>query len=197
MRRVKVFAVLIAGLLGVGVATAQNKAPVAAPEADPPTYRIGPGDVLQVNVWKEPEASEEAVIVRSDGRISLPLVGEVLATGRATGELERDLTERFTTYFRDPRVLVTIKEVHSQRVYVIGQVRKEGAIQLVSPLRVLQALAEAGGITDYAKRKNIYVLRVINGRQQNLPFNYDAVIRGEKVDQNVLLLSGDTIVVPR
>lgn len=196
MSRLQVLAVLLI-TLGAAPSPGQNKPQAITPEVDPPTYRIGPGDVLQVNVWKEPEASGDAVIVRPDGRISLALVGEVLAAGRTTGELERDLTQRFETYLRLPRVTVTIKEAHSQKVYVIGQVRKEGAIQLVSPLRVLQALAEAGGITDYAKRRNIYVLRVTNGRQINLPFNYDAVVRGQKVDQNVLLLSGDTIVVPR
>ena len=190
-------AILFFAVAPAAFQAADTKLTVVQPEAAPPAYRLGSGDVIQVNVWKEPEASGESVVVRTDGRISLPLIGEVLATGRTTGELETDLTERFDAYIRSPRVTVTLKESHSQRIYVIGQVRREGAIQLVTPLRVLQALAEAGGITDYARRKNIYVLRMVNGRQTNLPFNYDAVVRGQKVDENVLLLSGDTIVVPR
>jgi polysaccharide export outer membrane protein len=92
---------------------------------------------------------------------------------------------------------VTVREIHSQRVYVIGEVRREGAIRLTGPLTVLQTLAEAGGLTDYAKRKKIYILRVQNGRQIRLPFDYDAVLRGERVEQNITLLPGDTLVVPR
>lgn len=160
-------------------------------------YRIGPGDVLQIEVWKEPEASSPSVIVRPDGKVSLPMLGEVQAAGATPTELQDALTAQYRGLIREARVTVMVREVHSQKVYLIGEVRREGAIRLTGPLTVLQALAEAGGITDYAKRKRIYILRVAGGRQALLPFDYDAVVRGEKVHHNIVLLPGDTVVVPR
>lgn len=176
-------------------AAAQN--PPAKAENGFLTYRIGPGDVLQVEVWKEADASAPAVTVRPDGKISLPMLGEVQAAGSTPSELQEALTAQYGRLIRDARVTVMVREVNSQKVYLIGEVRREGAIRLTAPLTVLQALAEAGGITDYAKRKRIYILRVTGGRQALLPFDYDAVVRGEKVHQNVVLLPGDTVVVPR
>ncbi len=162
-----------------------------------PDYRIGAGDVLSVEVWKEPDISALSVTVRPDGRISLPMVGELLVAGLTPVEVQAAATALFARIVRDARVSVTVREIHSQRVYVIGEVRREGAIRLTGPLTVLQTLAEAGGLTDYAKRKKIYILRVQNGRQIRLPFDYDAVLRGEQVEQNITLLPGDTLVVPR
>jgi polysaccharide export outer membrane protein len=162
-----------------------------------PTYRIGPGDVLQIDVWKEPDASMAAVTVRPDGMISLAMIGETPAADRTPAELETALAEKYGELIRDPRVTVTVREVTSQRVYLIGEVRREGPVRMVGRLTVLQALAEAGGITDYAKRNRIYILRTSNGRQVKLPFNYGEVVRGQKVEQNVQLFPGDTIVVPR
>jgi polysaccharide export outer membrane protein len=168
-----------------------------SPAAERPEYRIGPGDVLQVEVWKEPEASTSSATVRIDGVVSLALLGEVQAAGRTTAELRDALTEKYGSLIRGARVIVLVKEVTSQRVYVIGEVRREGPIRLVAPLTVLQALAEAGGTTDYAKRKRIYLLRISDNRRIVIPFDYDAVVRGQKMQQNVVLLPGDTIVVPR
>ncbi len=162
-----------------------------------PDYRIGAGDVLSVEVWKEPDISARSVTVRPDGRISLPMVGELLVAGLTPVEAQAAATALFARIVRDTRVSVTVREIHSQRVYVIGEVRREGAIRLTGPLTVLQTLAEAGGLTDYAKRRKIYILRVQNGRQIRLPFDYDAVLRGERVEQNITLLPGDTLVVPR
>lgn len=162
-----------------------------------PVYRIGPGDVLQIDVWKEPDASAAAVTVRPDGRVSVAMIGEVRVAGMTPTQLESVLSEKFGTLIRDARVTVTVREVTSQRIYLIGEVRREGPVRLTGPITVLQALAEAGGITDFAKRNRIYILRASNGRQMRLPFNYDDVVRGQKVEQNVLLFPGDTIVVPR
>ena len=160
-------------------------------------YVIGPGDVLQVDVWKEPEVSTPSVTVQPDGNISLPMIGEVRADGLAPSELQRILGEKYGALIRSARVAVSVREVHSQRIYLIGEVRREGPIRLVTPLTVLQALAEAGGLTDWAKRKRIYILRIAGDRRMILPFDYDAVVRGAKLNQNVVLLPGDTVVVPR
>jgi polysaccharide export outer membrane protein len=160
------------------------------------SYRIGPGDVLQVSVWREPEASVPTVVVRPDGSINLPLVKEVPVVGLTPGEAEAALTEQFGRYIRAPGVTVVVKEIHSSKVYLLGAVKKEGPILLQGPTTVLQALAEAGGLTDYAKRKKIYILRTESQKRTRLPFNYDAVIRGERADLDIQLLPGDTIVVP-
>jgi polysaccharide export outer membrane protein len=168
-----------------------------ASQATPSAYRIGPGDVLQIDVWKEPDVSNPSATVRSDGVITLAIIGEVPAAGLTPTELAGALAGKFGTLIRGARVTVVVKDANSQKIYVIGEVRREGAVRLSGPTTVLQALAEAGGITDYAKRKKIYILRIVNGRQVNLPFDYEAVVRGQKVNQNVMLLPGDTIVVPR
>jgi polysaccharide export outer membrane protein len=180
-----------------GAQAAAVRAAAAPSNFEPLTYRIGPGDVLQVDVWKEPDASSPAATVRPDGRITLPMLGEVQAAGLMPSELQKSLVGKYGELIKDASVIVTVREINSQKVYLIGEVRREGPVKLVAPLTVLQALAEAGGITDYAKRKRIYILRTAGGRQAILPFDYDAVVRGEKVQQNVVLLPGDTIVVPR
>lgn len=190
---------LLALLLTAGALAAKEEVSktVAPPEAEPPAYRIGPGDILQIDVWKEPDASSPQVTVWPDGRISLPMVGALRVAGLTPADLEAALAGKFGTLIRDARVTVTVREVNSQKIYLIGEVRREGPVRLVGPITALQALAEAGGITDYAKRKGIYILRIVNGRQVHLPFDYDAVVRGRKVEQNVILIAGDTIVVPR
>jgi len=176
-------------------ATPVNNAAATAP--NPSDYRIGEGDVLQVDVWKEPEASVSSALVRSDGKISLPIVKEVEATGLTPAELEKVLTTRFRKYINGAEVTVVVKEIHSKVVYLVGAVKKEGSIQLRYPMTVLQVLAEAGGITEYAKRKKMYVLRPEGGKQVRLPFNYSAVVKGEHMEQNLLVQPGDTIVVPQ
>jgi polysaccharide export outer membrane protein len=166
-------------------------------QPNPLEYRIGPGDLLGIEVWKEPDASSQAAPVRPDGKLSLPMVGEVEATGLTPTGLEALLTTRYREYIRDTHVTVVVKEINSKKVYLVGEVKKEGPVRMQAPITVLQALAEAGGVTDYAKRRRIYVLRSVDGRQVKLPFDYDAVLRGENTDQNVTLLTGDTVVVPR
>lgn len=168
----------------------------SAPDAVP-VYRIGPGDVLRVVVWKEPDAGVDAVTVQLDGMVSLPLIGQVTAGGLTPIELQRSIAERFSSIILDPRVSVIVTETVNLKVYVLGEVRREGSLRLQTPLTVLQALAEAGGLTDYAHRKNIYILRKSGGRQLTLPFDYNAVVKGRKMEQNVTLLPGDTVVVPR
>jgi polysaccharide biosynthesis/export protein len=165
--------------------------------ASGPRYVIGPGDVLAINVWKEPEASLPSVVVRPDGFISVPMVKEVEAAGLTPVELEKELSTKFAHFFREADISVIVKEVHSEKVYLIGAVKKEGPITVKAPLTVLQAVAEAGGLTDYAKRGKIYILRRENGKEVRLPFDYSAVIQGKRSEQNIVLLPGDTVVVPQ
>jgi polysaccharide export outer membrane protein len=163
----------------------------------PDGYRIGAGDVLQISVWKEPEASVPSVAVRADGKISIPLIKEVEIAGLTPAEAEKMLSQRLGRYIHGADVTVIVTQVNSRKVYMVGGVKAVGAIDLKGEMTVLQAITQAGGLSEYAKRKQIYVLRTENGRQVKLLFNYDAVIKGEKMEQNILLSSNDTIVVPQ
>ena len=125
------------------------------------------------------------------------MIGEVDAANLTPTDLERLLTKRYREYIRDTHVTVVVKEINSKKVYLVGEVKKEGPVRMLAPITVLQALAEAGGVTDYAKRRKIYVLRTVEGRQVRLAFDYDAVLRGDNTEQNVELVAGDTVVVPR
>lgn len=181
------------GKPAVSVAGDSQASVAAAPE----DYRIGIDDILQITVWKEPEASVPTITVRPDGKISLPFVKEVVAAGRTPLELEADLTAKLKPFLRGAEVTVLVREINSKKVYMIGAVGKPGAVKWNSSLTVLQALAEGGGVTEYAKKKKIYILRKAGGRQMRLTFNYEAVIKGEKMEQNIALLPEDTIVVPQ
>ncbi len=162
----------------------------------PQGYRIGAGDVLQIVVWRETDASVPEAVVRSDGRISLPLIGDIEATGLSPAELETSLVRRLSQFYNNPVVSVLTKAINSRWVYVSGNVKREGPVALTRPMNVLQALQEAGGLSEWARKTKIYVLRKSGGKQEKLPFNYKAVINGEHLEQNVDLLPNDTIVVP-
>jgi polysaccharide biosynthesis/export protein len=162
---------------------------------DDPNYVIGAQDMLDVSVWKEPEVSRQ-VPVRPDGKISLPLVNDVQAAGLTPTELAAQLTAGLNKFINSPQVTVIVVEINSQRVYLLGEVARAGAYAMLPGMTVLQALSNAGGFTPFANLKNIYVLRQANGKQEKLFFNYKDVISGKKIDQNIELKSGDTIVVP-
>lgn len=162
-----------------------------------PKYRIGVGDVLQIAVWKEPDASVPTVQVRSDGAITIPFVRNIEVGGLTLAEAEASIAQKLSRYVQSPDVTVLVREINSEKIYILGAVRHEGAMPLKSTTNVLQALAEAGGLTDYAKRKKIYVLRTEAKGQVRLPFNYEDVIVGRSVQQNVRLRAGDTVVVPQ
>ena len=162
----------------------------------PEGYLIGAGDSLQVLVWKEPEASVPAVVVRPDGKITLPLIREVEVVGLTPMELEQSLTEKLSKFIRAADVTVIVRGITGQRIYLAGAVRKEGPVVLESAMTVLQAINMAGGLSDYAKRKKIYILRKEDGRSVKLPFDYQAVINGERTEQNIVLRPNDMIVVP-
>lgn len=183
-------------LVGAKASAATVSADIPKGAEAPVGYRIGPGDTLQIDVWKEPEASTP-VTVRSDGVITLPMVKEISVRGMTPRELEAVLTEKLARFFHEPDVTVMVKEIHSEKVYLVGAVRKEGPIPLQAPLTVLQAVAEAGGLTDYAKRGKIYILRQENSKQVRIPFDYQAVIKGQHMESNISLRPGDTVVVPQ
>lgn len=159
-------------------------------------FVIGPGDILAINVWKETEISK-VIPVRSDGRISLPLIGELQASALTPKQLETEITKRLKDYVADPAVTVVVQEIHSQKVNVLGMVSHPGSFPLAKPMTVVDAIATAGGFRDFAKQKDVYVLhKDANGKQSRVPVNYKDVIKGLRPEQNIELQSGDTVVVP-
>jgi polysaccharide export outer membrane protein len=162
---------------------------------DATSYKIGEQDVLNITVWKEPQLSGP-VVVRPDGKISVPLIDEVQAAGLTPMELQNLLLEKFRPFLAVPKVSVSIREVNSRKVYVIGQVGHAGTFHINNNTTVLQVLTDAGGLRDYANPKKIYVMRTVNGKPVKFPFHYDAVLKGQHYEENITLQPGDTIVVP-
>jgi polysaccharide biosynthesis/export protein len=193
----------LAIFLGLGLtsaATSQQskaaaKAQTATPQAAGSGYVISPGDVLDIQVWQEPNVSK-AVPVRPDGKISLPLLDDVQAAGLTATALTAALTERLKKFISDPQVTVIVSQVNSQRFYITGEVTRGGTYPLEPGMTVLQGLASAGGFTAFANVKKIYVLRQENGKQVKYPFNYKDAVKGKDPAQNILLQPADTIVVP-
>ena len=160
------------------------------------SYVIGPNDVLAINVWKEPDVSR-SVPVRSDGKISLPLAGELQAGGQTPRQLEQEITKRLQSYISDPEVTVMVSESKSQKINVLGMVARPGTYLLAGSTTVLDAIAMTGGFKDFAKQKAIYVLRPnADGTQKRFAFNYKEVIKGKSLEQNIRLLPGDTVIIP-
>lgn len=173
-------------------AQSATESPVSEADAD---YKIGPQDVLRIDVWKEAEISR-TVPVRPDGKISLPLLNDVQASGLTTMQLASAIGEGLKKFINNPQVTVTVSEINSRRVYVTGEVTRPGSMPLLPNMTVLQALSTSGGFTQFAKIKSIYILRTTNGKQEKLPFNYKEVLNGQKPEQNQILKPGDVIVVP-
>jgi len=184
---------------GALVAEADRTAVPANKEPHPvsaagPSYVIGAEDTLHIAVWKEPDLTV-TVPVRSDGMISLPLVNDVPAAGLTPMQLAGVLSEKLRLYIAAPRVTVVVTQIKPQRVYVLGEVLRTGPISLIPDMTVLQALATAG-LSQFAKTKDIYILRTYRGQQEKIAFNYKRVIKGGDVAQNITLKPDDTIVVP-
>lgn len=174
-------------------------APVAAqkPQTDLPSdYVVGPDDVLSVVFWKDPDMSAE-VTVRPDGIITLPLIGDLRVAGITPDALKQRVQKEGTKYVTDPNVTVIVKQVNSRRVFITGQVTRPGEYPLTGTRTVMQLIALAGGLTEYADAKNIKIMRTTpQGQQSVLPFNYREVERGQNLSQNVQLQPGDTLIVP-
>ena len=175
--------------------SSDGPAPRQGPATTDPSYKIGPQDVLRIDVWKEAEISR-SVPVRPDGKISLPLLNDVQASGLTAMELANVITEGLKKFINSPQVTVSVFEINSRRVYVTGEVTRPGAFPLLPNMTVLQALTSAGGFTQFARTKKIYVLRSESGRQVKHPFNYNDVVKGNHQEDNIVLQPGDTIVVP-
>jgi polysaccharide export outer membrane protein len=192
-------------LAGFAVAQPQSQAASAAPATDnqalakpattDPAYVIGLGDVLSINVWKEPEVTS-SVPVRPDGKISLPLVNDIQAAGLTPMELGKEIHDRLQKVIEEPQVTVVVTSVNSRLVYMVGEVARPGSFSLLPKMTVLQALSAAGGLSQFADSKNIYVLRTVNDKPRRIPFNYKEALKGEHPEQNIELMPGDTIVVP-
>jgi len=172
-----------------------TSAETAAPAATDSNYKIGPEDTLRIDVWKEAEISR-TIPVRSDGKISLPLLNDIQAAGLTPLQLSTVITEGLKKFINNPQVTITVMEVRSRRIYVTGEVTRGGAFPLLPGMTALQAVTSAGGFTPFAKTKGIYILRMENGKQVKHPFNYKDVVNGKKPEDNIQLEPGDTIVVP-
>jgi len=158
-------------------------------------YTVKPGDLLSINVWKEPDLQKET-LVRPDGSFSFPLVGEVDAKGKTVADLNKTMSQRLAKYISDPVVTVAIQEIKGNKVYVIGQVNKPGEFIMNPSVDVMQALSMAGGTTPFASLGDIVVLRRTPGGKQAVPFHYNDVVKGRRMDQNIDLQAGDVVVVP-
>jgi polysaccharide biosynthesis/export protein len=163
--------------------------------AQDPGYTVKAGDLLSISVWKEPDLTREA-LVRPDGSFSFPLVGEVDARGKTVADLNKTVMQRLAKYISDPVVTVTVQEVKGNKIYVIGQVNRPGEFVVNPSVDVMQALSMAGGTTPFASLGDIVILRRTSSGKTALPFRYNDVARGKKLEQNIDLQSGDVVVVP-
>src|SRR5713226_8204355 len=205
---------ILTGCLMVIVVQARSKSPTAQdktaeakgskgqanpaavqPAAEDPAYKIGPQDVLKIDVWREDQLTR-TVPVRPDGKITLPLLNDVQAAGLTPMDLAGVIRDELKNYVNNPQVTVSVTEINSRRIYVTGEVARAGAYPLLPQMTVLQALSSSGGFTQFARLKNIHVLRTVNGERAKLPFNYKEAINGKNPAQDIELQTGDVIVVP-
>ncbi len=181
------------------VLTAASAAPAAAQGAGgdvgPAGYWVGPQDELEISVWKEDDLSK-TVLVRPDGKFSFPLIGDIQAGGKTPEQIRREITEWLTKYIPDPVVTVIVTKVAALKIYLIGEVKKAGEYTIGRQMDVIQALALAGGLTAFASENDIKILRRQDGKSIIIPFEYGAFKKGKKLEQNILLKSGDVVLVP-
>jgi polysaccharide export outer membrane protein len=178
-----------------GTPGAPNAATAPPAATNDPSYVIGAQDVLDISVWKEAELTR-LVPVRPDGKISLPLLNDVQAAGLTPSQLASAITTGLKRFVSDPQVTIIVSQINSQRIYILGETTRPGAFPLLPGMTVLQALSSAGGFTQFANTKKIYVLRGSGEKQQKFPFNYKEVVKGKNSEQNIVLMAGDQIVVP-
>jgi polysaccharide export outer membrane protein len=162
----------------------------------PPDYVIGAEDILTIVFWREKELSSEAV-VRPDGKVSLPLLNDVVAAGLTPEQLRVRVTEAAAQLIEEPTVTVIVKQINSRKVFITGQIAKPGPYAIGAPMTVLQLISMAGGVNEFADSENINIVRTENGKTTSFRFNYEEVARGRKLEQNILLRPNDTIVVPQ
>jgi len=191
------FVVLLALLSGVSGVLAQSGASTrqGASAVPPPGYVIGPEDVLGILFWRDQEMSGD-VTVRPDGMITLPLMGDMKAAGLTPDALKQQIQQAAAKYINDANVTIVVRQINSRKVFITGQVTTPGAYPLTGPRTVMQLIALAGGLTEYADAKNISIMREEQGRTRSFKFNYKDVSKGRNLQQNIVLQPGDTVVVP-
>ena len=188
------FSLLFISLMIPGKATAADELAIAPTYAST-EYLIGLGDVLEIQVWKEPELTRP-LTVRLDGRISLPLVGDIVAANKSPETLARDLEEKLKTYIAEPSVTVILQQSTSRRYYILGKIVNAGEFNIDTPLTILQVLARSGGFQEWAKKDKIMIIRSEGEKEKFLTFNYEALIEDGDISQNIEIAPGDTIIVP-
>lgn len=184
---------LIFGTVLINPASAQN--PIGAGEIPGGEYEIGPEDLLEIHVWKEKDLQRE-VLVRPDGWLTFPLVGNVSAKGKTAQQLQEEIATRLRKYIPDPNVSVSVKKVAGYKIFIIGRVNKPGEFVVGRFIDVIQALTLAGGLTPFADDDNIRILRKEDGKETVIMFDYADVKKGRRLEQNIMLKSGDVIIVP-
>ena len=159
------------------------------------SYYVGPGDVLEISVWRD-ETLSRVLIVPPDGVLAFPLIGDVQVAGKSVAEIREIIRRKLAEYVPDASVTVILKTINSLKAFVIGQVKKPGSFPITMETRVMHLLSMAQGLTPFASEKDIHILRYMNDKIENIPFDYRDVLRGNNLKQNILLKSGDVIVVP-
>jgi len=196
MKRTLLLALLALMLLPAAVAQIAGSSP-AIPAQSPgvgPDYLIGADDILHISVWREPEMTT-TVPVRPDGKISLPLIGEVEAAGLTPTALQRSITIKAEKFVTNPQVTVMVTDVRSKRVYVVGEVMRPGSYSVAPGMTALQAITAAGGLNQYANSRKIFIMRKENGNLTRLLFNYHAVVSGRDLNADIAIKAGDTLIV--
>ena len=187
-------------VLALMLAACRSAPPVLPPErvvGEVEEYRIGVPDLLMVTVWQQPELTLDDVVVRLDGKISMPLLDDVEASGKTAQQLKDELSERLTEFVTAPHVTVVVRQINSKIIYAIGEVNREGPIVLRGGMRIVDALSTAGGFRAFAAKRRVKLIRTMDGeRSVEFEFNYPAFASGNNIEQNILLLPGDRIVVP-
>jgi polysaccharide export outer membrane protein len=195
LRNSVVWIMLLCGFPALAQQVGDRDEAVTAVKGLTPDYTVGPEDVLEISVWKE-EGLKKEVLVRPDGGISFPLVGDIQATGKTADQIQQEVAQRLQKFIPEPVVSVAILKVAGNKIYVIGKVNKPGEYVAGRYVDVLQALSMAGGLTPFAAENNIKVLRKENGKDLVFPFRYSEVKRGGNLEQNIMLKGGDVVVVP-
>ena len=196
-----IFCLLISFTIGIGQPLAAEKKTDAAKQtwsakASPNDYQIGAGDILEITIWKEPDLSRTDVLVRTDGKVSFPLLNDVQAAGLTPLEMKRNMEIGLKEFISNPFVTITVRSPESQKIYILGEVLNTGEYSLTKNLTVLQAFALAGGFTEWASKKEIILMRKEGGKEKIYRINYKSIIKGKDLGQNLKLKADDTIIVP-
>jgi polysaccharide biosynthesis/export protein len=191
---ITLFAMCVGSVFSQSLPAQAPGTPTPSARATEQQYVIGPQDVLGVVFWLEDKMTAD-VVVRPDGKISLPLLNDIQAAGYTPEQLSKVVSKAAAPFLADPIATVIVKQINSRKVFVLGQVARPGTVSLATDMNVLQLLAEVGGFQEYASKNDVIIIRNDNGRERRFRFNYDDVVNGKKPEQNIMLLPGDTMLV--